>query len=281
MVGVHRWDRGPASADAGPGGARDGSVKSVERAIDILLCLDNGPLTLSEVSAQVRMSKTTVLRLLSALGHGGLVVRNPLNKSYDLGPGCLRLGQAFISGGGGFDAFASGPLRTLWTRTGETVAVHVRLGRQRVCVVEIPSRQELRYVSGIGTAAPIHLGSAGRALLAFMSAEDVTKLLGDVASDPVASGPVIDQGSFREELDRVRQQGYALSEGERVPGAAAVSVPVFGDDGVIAALSVLGPAARFTHSDRLIAVEDLKQAASEMHEALRQNEPRVDRRSSS
>lgn len=230
-------------------------------------------MTLTDVSARVDLSKSTTLRLLKTLGHGGLVVRDPLSKNYLLGPGCLRLGQGFVSGAGGFAAFARDPLRGLWTLTGETVALHVCLGRQRVCVDELPSAQAVRYVSEVGTTAPIHVGSAGRVLLAFRQEPDLTALLEGVFLTSTAQGTVTDEARYRKELQAVRRRGYAMSEAERVHGAAAVSVPVFGPDGVIASLSVLGPLGRFTHRKRLDAVEDLKRTASEIQEALRKIDP--------
>lgn len=246
---------------------REGSVKAVERSIDLLLLLAEAPMTLTEVGQRTRMSKSTVLRLLTTLGHGGLVVRDPVNKDYRLGPGCLRLGQGFITGKGGFEILGREALRHLWTSTGETIAVHIRLGRQRVCVDEIPSAQALRLVSGVGMAAPVHLGSAGRVLLAFLPPEDVTALMEGVAFGE-GGFPVTSMAAFEAELATVRSRGYALSEGERVPGASAVSVPVHGPDGVIAALSALGPGGRFTVDKRLAALEELASAAQAIGRSL-------------
>lgn len=248
--------------------ARDGSVKAVERSIDLLLLLAEAPMTLTEVVQRAQMSKSTVLRLLTTLSHGGLVVRDPITKDYRLGPGCLKLGQGFISGKGGFEILGRGALQSLWRATGETVAVHIRLGKQRVCVDELPSAESLRLVSGVGLAAPLHVGSAGRVLLAFLSPQDVDALMEGVPLDATGGGPVTSLPALHEELARVRDRGYALSEGERVRGASAVSVPVRGPTGVIAALSVLGPGGRFTLDKRLAAVDELHAAAGEIGRSL-------------
>lgn len=248
---------------------RDGSVKAVERSIDLLLMLAEAPMTLTELTQRTAMSKSTVLRLLATLGHGGLVVRDPITKDYRLGPGCLKLGQGFISGKGGFEVLGRDALRDLWRTTGETVAVHIRLGKQRVCVDELPSAEALRLVSGVGLAAPVHVGSAGRALLAFLEPQEVDALMDGVPLDAPGRGPMTSLSALHEELARVRERGYALSEGERVRGASAVSVPVHGPTGVIAALSVLGPAGRFTLEKRLAAVAQLIAAASEIGQSIK------------
>jgi DNA-binding IclR family transcriptional regulator len=252
---------------------RDGSVKAVERSIDLLLLLAQRPMTLTEVCQRSQMSKSTVLRLLTTLGHGGMVVRDPITKDYRLGPGCLRLGHGFVSGRGGFEVLARDALQEVWARTGETVAVHIRLGSQRVCVDELPSGEALRLVSGIGMAAPLHVGSAGRVLLAFLPPADVDAIMEGVPLDVDAWTPVTSLAALHAELAAIRDRGYALSEGERVRGASAVSVPVHGTDGVIAALSALGPGERFTREKRIAAVGDLQSTARAIGRSLASLEP--------
>jgi DNA-binding IclR family transcriptional regulator len=256
----------PAASRERPG--RAGSVKVVQRCIELLLLLAETPMTLTELSRRSRISKSTALRLLTSLGHGGLVVRDPLTKDYRLGPGCLQLGHGFISGGGGFEVLGRNALRRVWSSTGETVAVHVRLGSQRVCVDELPSSQALRLVSGIGMAAPLAVGSAGRVLLAFLQPDEVAALVDWSSLTASAPAPLTSPAALHAELAAIRDHGYALSEGERVPGASAVSVPVHAPSGVIAALSALGPAGRFTRPRRLAAVEQLHAAALELAHSL-------------
>jgi DNA-binding IclR family transcriptional regulator len=249
-------------------GVRDGSVKSVERSIDVLFVLADRPMTLTEVSNRASLSKSTALRLLTTLAHGGLVIKDPLTGNYQLGSGCLKLGHGFMNGQGGFAALAHEPLQTLWEETRETVTVHVRLGSQRVCVDEIPSPHGVRYVSPIGAAAPIYLGSAGRVLLAAMPQADLDLLINGVPLFAPATGTYMDQTKFRNELDLVRRRGYAMSEGERIAGGAAISVPISGPSGVVASLSILGPSGRLTRQARMVALPRLNETAAQMSHSL-------------
>src|SRR5580704_12716566 len=173
--------------------ARDGSVKSVERCIDVLFVLSERPMTLTEVGSKSGLSKSTALRMLGTLAYGGLVIKDPLSGTYQLGPGSLKLGHGFMNGQGGLAALAREPLHALWAQTRETVAIHVRMGRQRVCVDEIPSPHAVRYVTEVGSSAPIYIGSAGRALLAFMQPSELDTLVGGVPFLAPATGAVIDE----------------------------------------------------------------------------------------
>ena len=160
--------------------ARDSSVKSVERCIDVLFVLVERPMTLTEVSNRASLSKSTTLRLLTTLAHGGLVLRDPLSGKYQLGSGCLKLGYGFMNGQGGLAVLAREGLKTVWEETGETVVIHVRQGRQRICVDEIPSPHGVRYVEQVGGSAPVYLGSAGRVLLAFLPQAEIEVVIGGV-----------------------------------------------------------------------------------------------------
>jgi DNA-binding IclR family transcriptional regulator len=248
--------------------ARNSSVKSVERSIDVLFVLADRPMTLTEVSNRATLSKSTTLRLLTTLAYGGLVIKDPLTGNYQLGAGGLRLGYGFVTGQGGFAALAHEPLQKLSEETGETVTVHVRLGNQRICVDEIPGPHGVRYVSPIGAASPLYLGSAGRVLLAWLPQADLDPLINGVPLFTPATGEYLDEAKFRNELDLVRRRGYAMSEGERIAGGTAISVPVSGPSGVIASLSILGPSGRLTRQARLAALPQLNETAAQMSKAL-------------
>ncbi|MBA2514874.1 MAG: hypothetical protein H0V26_11195 [Solirubrobacterales bacterium] len=113
---------------------------------------------------------------------------------------------------------------------------------------EIQSRSSIRYSSYPGAAAGLHIGSAGKVLIAFLDDDDCLRALRLVESLPPDQKP--DMAALSAELERVRKQGYALSMGEPVPGAAAISVPVRGHRFLVS-LSVLGPESRLNRKRRL------------------------------
>ncbi|HMJ01624.1 MAG TPA: IclR family transcriptional regulator, partial [Conexibacter sp.] len=190
--------------------------------------------------------KSTTFRLLSNLGYRELVLKQPNENLYLLGPGLLRLVQAARSGLGSIGVLAKPALVEAVERSGQTVALHVRLGLERICVEEVQSAAPIRYAASVGHAAPLHVGAAGKALLAFM--DDGDELERTLASlDLAGSGDAAPttEAELRAEIEKVRKQGYAASRGERIVGAAAVSVPIRSGEGALAVLSILGPASQF------------------------------------
>jgi DNA-binding IclR family transcriptional regulator len=242
-----------------------GRIQSVERSIDILMALADGPRTLTEIARETTLSKGTVFRMLASLNHERLVIKDPVDSRYLLGPGFLRLMQGMMSGLGSFSAGAKPVLAALRDTTEETVALHVGIGPERICIEEFQSRSSIRYSSFPGAAAPLHLGSAGKVLISFLDPPHRERALRLVESYPPEERP--DMDALRTEVEQVRKQGYALSTGERIMGASAISVPVFGHR-FLASLSVLGPESRLTRKRRLELLPQVREAAAATEAAL-------------
>ena len=238
-------------------------VQSIGRGIDVLMTLVQGPKTLTEVTRATGLTKGTVFRMLASLGYENIVVKSDEN-TYMLGPGCLRLIQGVMAGLGVVISVGRPALVHLWEKTEETVAIHVRVGTERVCVEELPSPSPVRYMSTVGSSAPLYVGSAGRVLLAFAAPTELERILDSLPISHLT--PEI--GTLSAELALIRERGYALSAGERVQGAAAISVPVIGRQDFVAALSVLGPDYRLTEERRLELLPELRRTADVIGTAL-------------
>lgn len=223
----------------------DGNIQSVSRSIDVLFALTRGPRTLSEVAAATKLSKATALRILRTLCARSLVAKESASTTYILGPGCLQLVEGVTAGLGVVLSADNGALTELWSLCRETVSVHVRVGYQRVCVAELPSPQAIRYTASVGASEPIHAGSAGKTLLAFMPEHERDTLLERVPRIAKTPATITDKNVLERELVQIAARGWATSRGERIEGAVGVSAPArLGK--VLVAISVIGPAARMS-----------------------------------
>src|SRR5580700_10702348 len=99
------------------------------------MSLTQGPKTLTEVSRQTGLTKGTTFRVLVSLGYENMVVKT--ETTYTLGPGCLRLLDSVMHGVGAIIGAGRDALIALRDKTGETVAIHVRAGTDRICVEEL------------------------------------------------------------------------------------------------------------------------------------------------
>ncbi len=232
------------------------SVRSVERALDILLCFTDQPeLTLTEISRKVNLNKSTVYRLLNALAKKGFVVKNKATDKYKLG---LAVWELFVHMERGEDpaVILLPEMERLRDQLDETVTLYIRDGRERVRVQAVESRQTIRRVAPIGARMPLYVGASGKILTAYADPSTRDYILAD------PNWPEnIDQEQFVRNLHTIKKQGYATSIEEREVGTAAISAPILNRQGeCVAALAVSGPSSRLT-------LEKMKQIAPQVLEA--------------
>jgi DNA-binding IclR family transcriptional regulator len=113
----------------------------------------------------------------------------------------------------------------------------------RVCVAIAPTHHALRRDMYVGKMIPLHVGSAGRVLLAWNPVLAERILAGPL--EPMTDGTVTSADELRSRIARARADGYAISTGEREDSASGLSAPVFDAAGDIAgALNIIGPTLR-------------------------------------
>lgn len=244
-----------APNDATDTTASEGSsgVAVLDRAFAILGAF--GPaderLTLTELSRRTNLYKSTVLRLLAALEHGGFI-RKLEDGQYAIGPQPLRLAAIFQR------SFRVGPviehlLEQLSRELGETASFYVRQGDRRLVLYRVEPARAVRVSIGVGDEFPIDRGASGKVLLTFSEPGDQRR---------------------REE----REDLWAVSYGERDAETAAASAPVFDARGeLVGALTLSGPKQRLGAAPTMFAaVATLLKAAAQATETLGGHRARFD-----
>ncbi|HZD79579.1 MAG TPA: IclR family transcriptional regulator [Actinomycetota bacterium] len=219
------------------GGAREGRVGVLDRAVRILDAVGEGHRTFTDIVGATGLPRPTAHRLLKALeGHGLLASID--GRRYGPGPHLMRL-AATAAKDQPLRAVAHPVLEQLAERIGESAQLYVRRGDVRVCVDAVEATSELRTIVPVGATLPLTAGSAGKLFLAWSTEEDRDRLL---RSMPRLTADTRGPDALRRELAEIRRRGWAASIGEREPGVASVSAPVHGPDGALAAaISVSGP----------------------------------------
>lgn len=236
-------------------------VQVIERATDILEILTEGAATLTEISFRTGLPKGTAFRILSSLAYGDRVLKDPLTNRYVLGPGTWRLAQAASDSLEPLALIARPELTALWQATAETVTLNMRMGLERVCIAELRSPHPLLHTVGIGSRIPLHVGASGKVILAYTESSQRERILDLLTYEPITSATLSSRSALVEELAVVRARGWAVSTGERIPGAAGVSVPVCGASGLVMSLSLLGPAERLSEHRRTELAAVLQETA--------------------
>ena len=120
----------------------------------------------------------------------------------------------------------------------------------------------------IGRTFPLHAGSSSKVILANLDAAEQVEVVKG-ALERLTPQTVIDPQELEAELEHIRQQGYAVSRGERQPGAGAVAAPVFDFAGnIIGAISVCGPSQRFDDLTVARLIPQVTAAATAISEGM-------------
>jgi DNA-binding IclR family transcriptional regulator len=213
----------------------------VDRALSLLVAVVGAakPVSLTEVAGQTGIDKSTAQRLLASLVERDLLARDDVTRRYDVGPAMFGLAAA-VAARSTLRGLAAPHLTALRDASGETSSLHLLAGDHRVCVDGAESPHPLRRVVPLGESIPLYTGPSGKVILAHLD-QAARHRVHDAAG---LSGPE------REEVERllaeVRRTRVMHTVNDRTPGIRAVSAPVFGARGVVASITVAGPAERWT-----------------------------------
>jgi DNA-binding IclR family transcriptional regulator len=101
--------------------------------------------------------------------------------------------------------------------------------------------------SVVGTRNPLHSTSLGKAILAFLPEPEREMLLDRISYTERTQNTITDRRRLADNLELVRQQGFAVDDVENEEGIRCLGVPVLGNSGLpIAAISISGPTVRIT-----------------------------------
>ena len=199
-----------------------------------------------DAAAMMGTSPSSAHRLLGALTKEGMLRREP-NGRYALGLEVVRLAHVMISRMPLRDV-ALRYMRKLVASCNETVylGLYDRTRQEIFFGTNVESSQRLRYVVDTEHWVPVYAGASGLAVMAYLSDEERESIIRRTRLAPLTSATISEPYKLEHALANVRRKGYALTRGQRIPGAVGLAAPVFGSDGeVIGDISITIPEQRF------------------------------------
>jgi IclR family acetate operon transcriptional repressor len=200
-----------------------------------------------ELGHGVSLAPSTIHRVLGLLEEHGLVQSDPTTRGYRLGLEFHRMA---------WRATARFPvrqvalplMRELVGRCNETAGLGLYDGaRMEMIVAEVvESSHPLRYVIELNQWMPVYAGASGLAIMAFLPEEEQRAIIERTRLRPLTDRTIVRPVQLEQELRRIRQQGYARSIGQRIPGAVGIAAPILGPEvRVIGDLWLTIPESRF------------------------------------
>ena len=214
--------------------------QSLARALQILVSLGEGDRSLDQLATELDVHKTTVLRLLRTM-ETERFVRHDAGHRYRLGSRMFALADTAREQHAVREV-AAPHLRQLNQRTGQTVHLAAYENGEAIYIDKLDSVQSVRMYSHIGVPAALHCTAVGKVLLAAQPKRQREALLAGIDYHAFTANTITGPDALRDELDRVRVQGWAQDRAEHESFINCIGAPITEGAGrVVGAVSISAP----------------------------------------
>ncbi|WP_255666474.1 IclR family transcriptional regulator [Haladaptatus sp. DYF46] len=224
------------------------AVRTTEKSLLIVEKLrENGPSGITELADETGMGKSSVHNHLMTLRKFGYVKKN--NKDYELGLKFLDLG-GYIRKNMPLYQMASPEVKSLARETGELTNLMVEEQGIGVYLMRAMGENAIELDTHAGFRTPLHTTALGKAILAYLPECRTKQIIEENGRGSEVNSAIDSKRALFDELDVVRQQGYAIDDQERLQGVRCLAAPIcLSDDEVLGAISISTPASRMQDSD--------------------------------
>jgi DNA-binding IclR family transcriptional regulator len=221
--------------------------QSVERIFAILdhLAVERAGDSLAAIARMAQAPKSSIVCLLAGMLEGGYLSRNGEGR-YTLGPRMLSLAMR-VTAKTDLTALARPLLDDLVQQTGETALLGAIAPDAEVSIYidKVESSNPVRYTVSLGERRELYATAIGKLLLAHMDKARQDSYLRSHPLRAFTPNTVTSMRSLRTQLGEIVSEGISRTDAERVVGASAMAVPVFGSEGrLLLGIVLAGPSER-------------------------------------
>ena len=249
--------------------ATEGS-RTTEKALSLLdyFSTERTELTLTQFQELAGFPASTLFRLLTSLHHTGFLEYSKKTKQYSPGVKLIKLG--FLASES-FDVYriAKPYMQKLKTETKETITLFIRRELSKVCIGTVESDYPIRYSAKQGEEIPLFIGASGKVLLSRLANSEIAEIANKIGFKKITPNSDSSLEQIIKKVDFVRENGYAMSWGERQISSAGFGVPITDFKGdVIASINISLPAERLQDYVLPQWIETLKNTGAEISRKL-------------
>ncbi|WP_096388882.1 IclR family transcriptional regulator [Halopenitus persicus] len=238
-------------------------MKSVQRAFEIVEALrDNGPAGPSRIAEELGMPKSTAYVYLRSLRETGFVIGE--NGQYRLSYMFLNTGSRIKHRQRIFQV-ARGDIARLANETGESVTLSIEEAGRTIVLQEESKEESIDLGLYSGMSAPLHSQAGGKTILAELPPSRITDIIDSQGLTAATNHTITDEKRLRDQLETIRETGYAVDWDQHVVGMGTMGVPIVVEGEPIGAIGIACPTERMKDEDYQ---EDLLKLARECTESI-------------
>jgi len=246
-------------------------VHSLERGLDLIEILADkvSEKSLTEIGKRAGFNLSTTHRILNALKSRGYIEQNPTNSKYRLTFKFFEIGNLIVRRLN-FREEAVPMLTDLAEKTGESAHLIILDHNEALCIERIEGHHHIRVLFlQTGNRMPLHVGAGPRVLLAHLPEEEIDRVIKSKGLPAWTKRTITDPEVLKKDLEKIREQGYALSFEDATEDVTSVGCPVRqSSDEVIAAISIGGISTHFAEDNLASLIKLVKDAAYKLSRRL-------------
>jgi len=242
--------------------------KTLLKGLEVLevLALSESPRGVSELARELGLTRSNAHRTLKTLCAAGYARQDEASGNYECTLKLFQLGGALLSRVDVKRA-AEPVMEALAKKTQETVHLSALEGIDVIYLHKIDSPQPVRAYSTVAGSAPAYAVATGKALLAFQSDGYLDRF--EDKLEAFTPRTLATAAALRQEIEVIRQQGYAVNRGEWRASVCGLAAPIFdATRRSIAAIGISGPVERLKPMALKAFAPDVVQAARAISQSL-------------
>ncbi len=222
---------------------------------------------ISELAYCLKISKSTVYGILTALDELGVVIRDPQTKRYSLGLTLFELGRAAYSRTDLKDT-ARPFMEKLMAKIGESAFLGVKNGDHVTILDIVESAQNFKITAPLGTTIPLLAGATGKVMLAQMESEVAATLINEKTLPRFTANTITDSQQYLKEVASVKKYGYATDNEEYISGVKAIAAPLHSINRMMAAIWGVGFKPGMDECKMKLIATEIKKTSEAIHKKL-------------
>ncbi len=246
-------------------------LSSIKKATLLLEALSEPPYLFkaAELSEKLQINRTTIHRMLDDLIDSNLVMKEEEEKAYRLGPGLYRMGSVYYKQLQ-FNNKLTAVLSKISEESRESVGLAIRDHERIISLYELEINQPMKMNYQPGLFYPMNRGCYGKCLMAYYDQDRVEELLDQQTFEKVCKNTLTERDEILKEYEKIRKQGYVVSDEETFPYAVGVGIPIFNEEGEVKVCVAISYLKQKDHEER---IEELKDILFKYAEEIRRYSP--------
>jgi DNA-binding IclR family transcriptional regulator len=211
--------------------------RAVGKALEVLelLRLESQPLALHQIATRVRLTKTSLFRILYTLESAGYIEKSEEGR-YQPASGTGMVPTRLISR---LLAVATPRLRALTREFNETTGLAFLFNNHIEVIAVVESPHIIRMGNTVGRILQPHASALGKSITAFQPEDRREQLLRSYGVTAHTPNTITDFNVLRAEFEDIRARGYSIDREETTLHGWCYGAPIFtAPDEVLASLSI-------------------------------------------